>query len=446
MHSALRPVLVAISLALSLILATVPAQAQGLRLIRDAEIESYLHALCEPLFRAAGLSPASIDIYLVEDNASNAFVAGGQNIFIHTGLLMQVQSAGELLGILAHETGHIAGGHLAMSIDQMERTEALAIISMLAGGAAAAASGRGDVAAGTILSGQSMAERSMLAYSRNMEGTADQAALNYLDAVGYSAEGLLAYLTRIVDEELLPASRQSEYVRTHPISYDRLEQVRRHVESSPDTGRPLPGYVEDQFQRMRAKLIGYENPALALNLYGGGDSIYARYAQAIAHYRRGDVTTALSLVDGLVSSEPNNGYFWELLGDIRFDYGQMAEARQAYERAHALLPGAGLIRIALARTLMDSGTAGDLAHAIRLLEGLTQTGQEASPFTYRLLGTAYGRNGDMGLAALALAEEAIRQGDRTTATQQAQRAIDLLPTGTPGAIRAQDLMRDAERE
>ncbi|MEM7442704.1 MAG: M48 family metalloprotease [Pseudomonadota bacterium] len=422
------------------------AMAQGrISFIRDAEIETIIRQMARPIFQAAGLNPSAVDIYLVNDRDLNAFVAGGQNMFLNTGLIARTESPGELLGVIAHEAGHIAGGHLARGQEQIERARQLAILTTLLGAAAAAAGGA-DIGAATAAGGQASALSSMLSYSRTMESAADQAAMRYLDQAGYSSEGMLSFLETLQDQDLLPSSRQTEYLRTHPLTFDRIEAVRNHVGRSPRTGLEFSPQVWDQFERVRAKLIGFQQPQLALQMYPASASgIAPRYGRAIALYRLGQLNQATSVMNQLIAAEPSNPYFQELMGQILFENGRLQEARPFYERADQLLPGEPLIQVALARILISEGGQANLQEAVDMLTTAVQRPGGRSPFAFRLLATAYGRMDNMGMTALSLAEEALALGDAQTANRQAARALQLLPNGAPGYLRALDVQREAQR-
>ncbi|HET8727642.1 MAG TPA: M48 family metalloprotease, partial [Alphaproteobacteria bacterium] len=239
-----------------------PASAQNRRLslIRDAEIEHTIRTYAEPIFQVAGISPQAVDIYLVNDPSLNAFVAGGQNLYIHTGLLLAAEAPDEIIGVIAHEVGHIAGGHLARGQEEIESARRTALLTSLLGMAAAVASGDGGLGAAVVGGGATIAQRDFLSFTRTMENSADQAGLAYLDRAGYSAEGLLHFLERLENQELVPSSREAEYVRTHPLTHDRVEAVRERVAHSPNTGKPFPPDYDEMLVRVKAKLFGFLQP------------------------------------------------------------------------------------------------------------------------------------------------------------------------------------------
>lgn len=420
------------------------AQAQRIPVVRDAEIETSIHKMLTPIFRAAGLNPGAVTIFLVNDDDVNAFVAGGQNIFVYAGLILETRSADELMAVLAHETGHIAGGHLVRGAEQMERSKLIATIGSLLGAAAGAAAGRGDAAMAGAVTAQDMVRQNMVNFTRGIESSADQAGLRFLAQAGIPADGMLSFLKRMQDAELAHPTG-SEYTRTHPLTADRIEAVQDAVEKSPLRGGAMPPGYDDMFARMRAKLFGFTQPQSVARVYPPSDTgIPAQYARAVAAYRNNTFPDALGRTDALIKAEPRNPYFLELRGQILLETGRLTEARPYYERALALLPGEPLLLIPLAQTKIDRGSDAELRSAIRDLQRASVDPEKTPPIVWRLLGTAYGKVGDMGNAALALAEDNLARGDKPNARAQVDRALQLLPRGSPGWRRAQDLQREAE--
>ena len=419
---------------------------QSISFIRDAEIETTIREFVSPVFAAAGLDPAAIRIYLVNDSRLNAFVAGGQNLFLNTGLLMRSQSPGQVIGVAAHETGHIAGGHLARTQEALRNATIQSIIAMVLGAAASAAAG-GQGAGGVLAGGAGVGQRSILQYSVEQEAKADQAGLGFLDATGQSARGLLAFFRVLENEDLLSEGRRDPYLRTHPLTRQRIEVVQDHVDHSRFSDVPdKPEFIE-MHKRMVAKLFGFlKPPAETLAQYKESDtSVAARYARAVAYYRIPNLQKALPAIDGLIAEEPKNPYFHELKGQMLFESGKVAEAVAPYEEAVRLRPDAALLRTELGQVQIESG---DPALNKRALANLSE-GVRLEPDNsnaWHFLAIAYGRQDDIGMSALALAEEALIVGDKQLAVQQATRAIQLLKAGTPARLRAEDLKRLARRK
>jgi predicted Zn-dependent protease len=419
---------------------------EGINFIRDAEIETTIRQFVSPVFTAAGLDAAAIRIYLVNDARLNAFVAGGQNLFLNTGLLMRSQSPNQVIGVAAHETGHIAGGHLARTQEALRNATIKSIIAMVLGAAAAAAA-KGQGAGGVLAGGAGVGQRSILQYSVEQEAKADQAGLGFLDATGQSSKGLLQFFHILENEDLLSAARQDPYLRTHPLTRQRIEYVQEFVNHSRFSDVPdKPEFVE-MHKRMVAKLAGFLNPpAKTLAQYGEQDnSVAARYARAVAYYRIPNIAKALPISDGLIAQEPKNPYFHELKGQMLFENGRVAEAVAPYEEAVRLQPDSALLRTELGQVQIE---ANDPALNKRALSNLSE-GTRLEPDNsnaWHFLGVAYGRENDIGMAALALAEEAMTEGDKQLAVQQATRATQILKAGTPARLRAEDLKRLARRK
>ncbi len=380
-------------------------------------------------------------LYLVNDRSLNAFVTGGQKMFIHTGLLMRAETANQVIGVIAHETGHIAGGHLVRTSDAIASAESISMLGYILGGAAGLATGRPDVGAAIALGTQSAGVRNFLKYSRTQEGAADHAALRYLDDTGQSSKGLLEFMEILGDQELLSPARQDAYVRTHPLSRDRVNAIRAHVETSSFASAPPSPELELRHRRMQAKLRAFlEPPALTFRRYKETDrSIPARYARAIANFKRAEMDAALGLLDGLLAENPRDGYFHATKGEVLFKSGRIDEALKSYRIAGHLLPGSPVLRREIGRAQIESGKDELLDEAIKNLNAALHY-NPSSASAWRSLAIAYGRKGDMGMSALAMAEEAAIRGDRKAARYHAGKAQTLLKRGSRGWVMAQDIM------
>jgi predicted Zn-dependent protease len=440
-------VLFALALGFSFLRPVDVAAQQKLSFIRDTEIENTIRAYATPVFLAAGLDPTSVRIYLVNDKALNAFVAGGQNLFINTGLLMRSEDAGQVIGVIAHETGHIEGGHLARSHDAIRNATAESILAMVLGAVAGVAAGRPDLGSAVMAGGQNTALRSYLRYSQTQEGSADSAAMRYLDETGQSANGLLEFMKTLEGEELLPASRQDPYLRTHPLSRDRILALENFVAKSPNSNAAVKAEFEEMHQRMVAKLYGFlDSPVTTLRRYPLSDtSVAARYAQTLAFWRKLDMPAALAHIDALIAEYPSDPYFHELKGQMLYETGHAAEALHPYETAVRLLPDAPLLRIGLADVQLALDDPALLDPAIANLRAALFR-ESNTPSVWRQLGIAYGRKGDEVQSSLALAEEALLIGDKPKARYHAGKAETLLPVGSPGWLQAEDILQAAEKK
>ena len=436
------------ALILSLLLATAPmrAQAQGLSLIRDAEIESIIREYVTPLFQASGFSPGAIEVYLVRDNSLNAFVTPGLKMFIHTGLLMRAEDPLEVIGVLAHETGHLAAGHPITRQDATRTASTTALASYILGLAAALASGRGEFAAAGVSLGQDLAVKGLLSYTRSQESAADQYAVNVLNGIGQSPKGLLDFMRVIGEQEVLYGSRQDPYLRTHPVTSERIAFLEEQVRRSPYGDKKADPKLVAMHARMRAKLVGFlEPPERTFQRYPESDtSLPARYARATAYFQAGDVAKSLSLLDGLIAENPDDPYFRELRGQILFEHSRVKEAVPEYERATQLLPEAGQLHLLAAHAQLETNDPAYIDSALdHLAVALRQ--EPGNGFAWRLNAIAHGRRGDVGMTALSLAESAIARGDSKEALDQSKRAQGILAEGTPSWLRARDLEELAQR-
>lgn len=425
-----------------------PALAQGrqLQLIRDAEVETIIRIYATPLFQAAGLDPKAIEVYLVKDPTLNAFVAGGQNLFINTGLLIKAEDPLEVIGVIAHETGHIAGGHVVARGSAIDDASNTALASYVLGILGAIASGRGEVASAVIFGGQDLALRNLLSFTRSQEQSADQAAITYLNASQISPSGLLSFMERMQGQEVLLAVNQDPYLTTHPLTRERITFLEREVAASPYANQPASQELQALHARMRAKLIGFlESRQKVDRVYPPSDqSMPARYARSILEYREGNLDKALALVDNLLAEYPDDPYFLELKAQMLFEHGRMQEALPIYEAAVAVLPDAPQIRLMLARTQIELNTPEQDRQAVDNLKRVLRD-EPQNGFAWRLAAVAYGRQGDEAMAALAMGEYAFARGEFDQAQYYAQRARDMLASGSPAWLQADDLAIEAER-
>ena len=440
----------ALCLAASLVLQPVPAGAQSQRpsFIRDAEIEETVRRYAEPVFRAAGLSADRIDVYLIADETLNAFVAGGMNMFLHTGLLSRAEDPTQVMGVIAHEAGHITAGHLASRRRELENTTTQMITSMLLGLGAAAATGSGAAGTAVMSLGQTLSMADLLAYTRTQEGAADQAAITYMERAGYTPHGLVEFMRILEGQEVLLSESQAPWMRTHPLTSERvsaLAAAAERMKNREGLRADAPTELNRLHARMQAKLAGFlQRPEKTLRQFpADSDAIPDRYARAIAYYRAPELAKALELVDGLIEQRPEDPYFHELKGQMLFENGRIQEALPAYREAVELAPEQPLIRMGLAEVQLQTNrrapTEEALANARRVVDA-----EPNNAFAWRLVGIAHGRLGNKGEAALALAEHAINRGDLRQAVGQAQRAQQLLQKHSPSWLRAQDIERTAQ--
>ena len=411
-------------------------------LLRDAETENNIKKMAAPIWRAAGLEPSDVGIYLVQDNQLNSFVAGGQAIFINSGLVLRAENPNQLIGVVAHETGHIAGGHVLRAKEAMRNASIESIIAMVA---AAGASVLGRSGA-PLLGAAGVGERSFLQFSIAQEATADHAALNFLDRSCQSARGLLKFFEILQSNELLAGERQESWVRTHPLTQQRVQYIRDHVQQARCSNTPDSPDSVELLRRIKAKLHAFlDDPSKTLSTYPTSDrSPIARYARAIAYYRMPKLDLALPEIDGLIRDFPNDPYYRELKGQMLFENGRVRDAMRPYEDAVKLAPSAALLRISLSQVYIESGDPALNKRAIAYLNDASRAeGRESQ--IWRFLAVAYGRDKQIGMAALSLAEEALANGKKKDATQQALRAKQMLTKNSPSYFRADDIHHEAER-
>ncbi len=428
-----------------LMLALPTAQVQAQSILRDAETEAFLRHISEPIFLAAGLTPSSVKIYLIGDKSLNAFVTGGQNIFIHSGLIMASDDVNQLLGVIAHETGHIAGGHLSRRGEGTTAASNMSILSMVLGAAAILAGGT-DAGMGIFMAGQTVAQRQYLAYSRVQESTSDQAGALYLRKAGISGQGLVQFFNRLRNQEILAQVRQDPYVRTHPLNRQRILALENAVTTSPYYKTPPNPEDNEVFNRIKAKLYGYlEGPVQTLRKYPVSDtSVAARYARVYAYHKDLEWDLALQESDALLAIEPNNPYFYEIKGQILFENGKVLDALPVLEKAIKFAPHETLVATAFGQALVSLEDKQRMMQAIPILEDAVRR-DSSNSFAWFNLAKAYSWTGDDAKASLATAERFFAIGNPIQSMVHARRAVDMLKPGTAEWLRAQDILFVSER-
>ncbi len=426
--------------------------AQSLSVLRDSEIETILRVWADPLLESAGLDPDAVRIRLVNDARLNAFVAGGQNIFLNSGLLMATEDPLQVIGVVAHEIGHISGGHLARSEEASRQAQTIALLHTVLGigaaavGAVAGSRSSGEAVGALISGGGAAGLRHFLAFSRTQETAADQAALRLLEANQISAKGLLKFLQKFEDQDLLSPERQDPYLRTHPLTRGRISFVKNHIAASEISNNQTSGRLLNQHARIRAKLVGFLRPIdKTLRLYPHEDkSVAARYARTIAYYKDSDIERALHELEKLLVEEPKNPYFHELRGQILFESGQLRQAWPSYEMANELLPDDSLLMCALARLEIELGDQELVLKAIRSLEKVI-IDEPTNNVGWWLLSIGYGRVGRIPDSSLASAEQAILEGRPEDALLYAARAMRGFDPNSPRWLRSNDVEQLARR-
>lgn len=428
--------------------ATRPAMAQSI--LRDAETEALFRDMMDPLTVAAGLQPGQVRVHLLGDPSINAFVAGSQDVYVFAGLIEAADTAEEVQGVLAHELGHIMGGHAIRINDGAKAATGISILSLLLGAAAIAAGG-GEAGMGIMMAGQQAALGKFLAFSRVQESTADAAGAQYLSAAGISGRGSLAFFKKLQNLEFRYAVKQDDdqaYGRTHPMSGDRIQTLREVYVVDPAWEKPADPDIERRFQRVKAKLSGYmTDPDRTLRKYPESNtSIPARYARAYAWHRSAYPKSALAEVKALLATDPDDPYFLELEGQILLESGRPDEALPPLREAVAKSRSQPLIAATLGHALIATEDPANFVEAEKVLRTAVALDNQ-NPFAWYQLGIVYANKGDQARAALASAERYNLQGGQAAlALRNAEVAMQGLSQGSPDWIRAQDISLVARAE
>jgi predicted Zn-dependent protease len=433
-------------------IAPAPAQEnKGPPILRDTETEQLLREYSRPILRVAGLEKQNIQVVIINDPAFNAFVADGHRIFVNYGAILQSETPNQLIGVLAHETGHLAGGHLARLREELARAQTAAVIAMLVGaGAVVAGAARGgggngnglaDAGAAAFTGPQEMIRRTLLSYQRQQEESADRAGVKFLTMTGQSAKGMYDTFKRFTDEGLFAAHGADPYLQSHPMPADRVAALEVVAKQSPYWDKKDDPALQMRHDMVRAKIAAFmERQDTVYHRYPlSNTSLPARYARAITTYLHGDLNNALAQIDGLIGLQPNNPYFYELRGQALLEGGRPAEAIAPLHKALALSNNAPLIEMLLGQALVATDNKAYTDEAITILRAAVARESEA-PLGFSQLAMAYGRKGDYAEADLASAQAAYLRGDNKTARELASRAKTRFAIGTPGWVKADDIV------
>ncbi len=432
-------------LALTLAFAAVqPVAAQ--QLLRDSETELLFRDMSRPLVQAAGLDPANVKVVLLRDDEINAFVAGGQVVYIHSGLLTAADDASQLQAVIAHELGHVAGGHVIRMGEGVKAATGITILSLVLG-AAAIAAGAGEAGMGIIMAGQQAAQGSFNSFTRAQESSADLAGASYLSKAGYSGKGSLEFFKKLQNQEYrLAVYATNSYDRTHPLSSERIDALTQIYHKDPAWNRPTDPAIELRFQRVKAKLIGYVNSRNAVTIYPeSNQSIPAHYARAYAYHLGAYPEKALSEADWLLAKMPDDPFFLELKGQILLESGRPKDAIPVLRHSVKQAPNQPMISVMLGHALIATEDNKNFAEAKQVLKTAINRDND-NPFAWMQLGIVYDHEGDEPRAALATAERNNLEGEAKLALTSARVAMKGIPSGTPDFLRAQDIAMVSEAE
>ena len=431
----------------SLGFAAQPVAAQSI--LRDAETEELLRNMLAPLVEASELSPGNVEVVLINDGSINAFVAGGQAIYVHSGLLNEAQTANEVQGVLAHELGHITAGQAVRFEERSKAANGISILSLLLGVGAALA-GAGDAAMGVIAAGQQAAMGSFLSFNRNQEASTDLAGARYLSGAGITGKGMISFFEKLRGNEIRAGYSQADeaaYARTHPLSGDRIQTLRGLLAEDAAWDAPDDPVLQQRFVRAKAKLYGYlAEPKRTLAAFPPSDtSVPARYARAYAYHKDARIDMAIAEADALLVAEPENPWFLELKGQILLESGRPKDSLVPLRRATELTRAHPLIAGLLGHALIATEDKANFAEAEEVLRASVQK-DRYNPFAWYQLGVVYEARGDIPRARLASAEQQVMNRLYPQALANAQAAEAYLPYGSPDWIRAQDVALEARAE
>jgi len=431
-------------LALTLAFAIVqPAAAQ--EMLRDSETELLFRDISKPLIQAAGLDPANVKVVLLKDDSINAFVAGGQIVYIHSGLLTAADNVNQVQGVIAHELGHVAGGHVLRMNEGAGAATKISILSLVLAAAAIAAGAPPDAGMGIMMAGQRAAIGNFMAFTRAQESSADLAGASYLSKAGVTGRGSLEFFKKLQNQEYrLAIYSEDSYDRTHPLSQERIQALTEIYHKDPAWSKPIDPALEARFERVKAKLQGYIDPQMAIKKYPESDqTVPGHYARAYAYHLGAYPDKAVSEADALLKTAPEDPFFLELKGQILLESGKPKDAIPVLRESVKNAPDQPMIAVMLGHALIASEDDKNFAEAKQVLKTAVNRDND-NPFAWLQLGMIYDHEGDMPRAALATAERNNLEGNPKLALASAKTAMMGIPANTPDYLRAQDIYMVSE--
>jgi predicted Zn-dependent protease len=421
------------------------AQERPMSFIRDEETEKFLKDISQKVFKAAGLDPDSIKIIIVNENSINAFVAGGQKLFIHTGLITQSENVAGLIGVIAHETGHIKGAHIIQKDDKIKNASIGSIAGYVLGLGSVLAGAPPEAGMAIGSAGQNIAARNFLSYSRDYENAADTVALSILKKINISPMGLVGILKQLQQKQKISGDIVDEYLLTHPVTDERINYVLNFVKQNPGADKPSPPELERNFKMVKAKVMGFlQSPEKVRIYYQNQNGPDAAYAKAVAFHKEAKFSESMALVDQLIASSPNNPYFNELKAQFLFERGDINGSIAQYRKVLNMLGNSPLIRLKLSESLLSTNEQKNWQEAIgQLKAALIQESQNIT--VLEKLGVAYGKLGNLGTSYLYLAESAVISKNVPNARRYIAMAEQNLDKKSQDDIKLQDLKKELDR-
>lgn len=407
--------------------------ALAFSVIRDAQTEYVLKQYLQRAFEAAGLNPENADLVLINDPSVNAFVAGGQTVFIHTGLITTAENVDDFMFVISHEIGHIVGGHIVRGYQEYQKLQNASLITTVLGGLVALASGRPDAGIAVMMGGNTSALGMFTAYRQTEESTADRTAVDIMEKTGYSLQGFNNIMKTLRNQERIIDSGENPYFRTHPMTQQRINDMNRFLTDT------KPVHKDAEFDLVRAKLIAFLSPIEKTKSLYRDDSLPARYARAIALYRDNKVSDSLKAIDELIAEYPENPYFHELKGQIFFETAQIQPSIQSYKKALSFLPDSLLINLAYANALLESAEPNEVSEAIQALQRVVHQDTDI-PAAWQLLARAYDLQNKSALSNYAMAEFYMATHKSADAQRMAEQALKGLKKDEPTYQRAKDII------
>jgi len=419
--------------------------AAGISIIRDDETEKLLKEITDPIIRAVGLDSDSIEIVIVNDPSINAFVSGGQRIFIHTGLIAEADDVSTVIGVLAHEAGHIKGAHIIQKGSDYEKANYGAIAGYVLGLGSVLAGAPAEAGLAISSASQNIAMRNLLSYSRDYENAADTVALEVCKKIGVTPRGLVNLLRKIQSEQKISGDIVDKYMLTHPVSEERIKYIENYIKKHPEIDKKPAEEIQKKFLMVKAKIYGFlYSSKKTKQIYQGKTTDEALYALSVIKHREAKFSESDNYLNQLIARYPSNYYFYELRAQFLFERGKVDQSISEYRKVLIKLENSVLIRLKLANALLNKKDAASYQEAVSQLKAALLSEPRNISLTNQL-GLAYGKLGNLGTSYLYFAESSIIAKNLNNAKFYLQKAERYINKASPEFIKLTELKNELDR-
>lgn len=425
------------------------AQARlRLDLNEDPEIAGYIDRLGNTLAREIGGDPVNgYTFFVVHDDRINAFAAPGGYIGINSGLFLRAEQESQLAGVMAHEIAHVSQRHIARALAAGSRNQYKTIAAIVAGLLLGGQAGQAAIVGGIA----SEAQR-QINYTRANEYEADRIGIRVLADAGFQPQGMTGFFEILRQESGVSAEAVPEYLRTHPLSSNRLAEAGARADQIGDSSALRADSLTFHLMQARLRVLTARDPQALHERWSrepepGGEYAGAarRYGLALLETRQRRPEDALERLQSLDAARPDNLHFGLARARALAAMERMDHALKEWEHVAAIFPGRYPVATEGADLLLRAGRPGE---AIDLLTDYIRDQQRPEPGAWRKLAEAAEAAGRPVRSHEALGEFYARTDRFDRAIEQFRIALEAAQSGSPEARRLEarlEQVRDEQR-